>query len=365
MLLGRLGSLNALEETKGARFWSRWLGQGLPSADTTGRVIARLSTNAVRGAIHTLYTRLRRNKALKPPPHGLMMLALDGHESTATRKRCCDACLVRKVRTAKGEVEEYYHPYVAGLLVGHDLCLLLDAEPIRPGEGEISAALRLLERLLRSYPRAFDVVTGDALYSDPRIYNFLIARGKDVLTVLKDERRTLIQDARAVFDQTGPVSFQRRGAQIQCWDVVGFRTWPQVSEPVRVIRTIERRTERSQRTKQVRAIETEWMWATTLSPARCPTRAAVDLGHDRWRIENEGYNEASNRWHADHVYKHDADAILNFLLLTMLALGIFRAFFLRNLKPSRQAGTSTITIARQIASELYYHLTDVREAIPP
>ncbi|WP_219857266.1 hypothetical protein, partial [Candidatus Hakubella thermalkaliphila] len=38
MMLARMGSLHALEQDKGNRFWRRWLGRALPSADTIGRV---------------------------------------------------------------------------------------------------------------------------------------------------------------------------------------------------------------------------------------------------------------------------------------------------------------------------------------
>jgi len=40
------------------------------------------------------------------------------------------------------------------------------------------------------------------------------------------------------------------------------------------------------------------------------------------------------RWHANHVYRHEANAILVFWLLTMLACNLFMAFYQRNLKPA-------------------------------
>ena len=66
---------------------------------------------------------------------------------------------------------QYYHRQVTLLLLaeapagGAPLRLLLDVEPQQPGEQETAAARRLLERVLEAYPRAFDVVLGDALYA--------------------------------------------------------------------------------------------------------------------------------------------------------------------------------------------------------
>ena len=39
MFLGRIGSLNGLDQTRPSTFWSRRLGCRLPSADTLGRVM--------------------------------------------------------------------------------------------------------------------------------------------------------------------------------------------------------------------------------------------------------------------------------------------------------------------------------------
>ncbi|MBK8219865.1 MAG: hypothetical protein IPK73_02465 [Candidatus Obscuribacter sp.] len=68
-------------------------------------------------------------------------------------------------------------------------------EEQRPGEGELSVAKRLYERVLRDYPRAFDVVLGDALYTNAPFINMILDSGKHVITVLKDERTNIYQQA--------------------------------------------------------------------------------------------------------------------------------------------------------------------------
>ena len=72
MCLCRLGSLNALGQTKPSPFWRRWLGADLPSPDTIGRVACLVDLQGVRDLAHHLYDRLKRGKALVPPPHGLI-----------------------------------------------------------------------------------------------------------------------------------------------------------------------------------------------------------------------------------------------------------------------------------------------------
>lgn len=360
MTVARLGSLNAIEQASLSPFWRRWLAAALPSADTLGRVAAGMQPDELRNAIRDVYTRLKRNKALAPPGHGLMALVLDGHESHATERRHCAGCLERRLTTSSGERVQYYHRHVTALLLGRDFPLLLDAEPQRPGEDEIATALRLLERLLRNYPRAFDVVLGDALYTDPRIYNFLLGHGKDILTVLKNENRDLLIDARSLFVEQLPQVSTSTATTRELWDLSGLTTWPQVSKPVRVLRSREITRSRRQLDGQPRLHEADWVWVTTLSCHRASTQAAVALGHARWQIENLGFNETTNRWHADHIYKHHPTAILVFWLITMLGFNLFYAFYHRNLQPAYRRGHSALHVARCLASELYRGLPENR-----
>jgi hypothetical protein len=357
MFLTRLGSLNALEQTQSSTFWSRRLGRRLPSADTVGRVMALADPAGVRAVHHHLYSRLKRMKVLRSPSHGLMVAILDGHESHATFRRCCAGCLKRIVHTNQGDRTQYYHRHVALSLVGDDFYLMLDAEPQRPGEDEVAAALRVLDRVLEAYPRAFDVVLADGLYATAPVFNHIVDRGKEAMAVLKDDRRDLYGDADSLMQTMKPTVLREGGCRVQCWDIEGFTSWPQVRRPVRVVRTVETRSVERQLDGKREQVESHWMWVTTLSQKQASTRAAVRIGHSRWMIENQGFNEMVNRWHADHVYKHDPTAILVFWLLAMLCLNAFLAFYRRNLKPALRKSVSMLHIAQQIASELYSRIT--------
>jgi hypothetical protein len=353
MFLVRLGSLNALTHTRRQPFWSRWLAADLPSADTVGRVAAQMEVADLRAVQQQVYARLKRGKALPPPAHGLIAAVVDGHESHATFRRHCAGCLTRTIHTAAGDRTQYYHRHVSLQLVGADWTLLLDAEPQRPGEDEVAAALRLLERVLASYPRAFELVVADGLYADPRVFNLVYPRGKDVLAVLKDNHPALLEDARGLLATLAPTSGRYRTRTCQWWDLSGFTTWPQVAAPIRVVRSVETWSVQRQRDGQVEPRQTEWFWVTTLAPTRAPTAAVVQLGHARWAIENAGFNELVTRWHADHVYRHEPTALLVFTLLALLCLNVFLMFYRRDLKPAARQAASRLHVARQVTAELY------------
>lgn len=353
MFLARLGSLNALEQSGAGAFWRKWTGRALPSADTIARVCSQVDLSGIRRIGRQVYAQLKRGKALPPPDHGWMAAVLDGHESHATYRRCCPGCLERKIETRHGTRVQYYHRHVALQLIGKDLTLLLDAEPIRPGEGEIAAAIRLLDRVLEDYPRAFDVVLGDSLYANSIFFNHVLRRGKHALAVLKNEERALWEDARSLFAQGPPVGIRRGRWEASCWDLEGFTSWPQVVRPVRVVQSHERRTLRRQRDGQEELLEAHWAWVTTLPRRRASTRTVLELGHRRWAIENEGFNELGTRQHADHVYRHHEQAILAFLLLGMICCNVLLAFYRRNLKPDLRRRVSMLHVSRLIAAELY------------
>ena len=353
MNLSRLGSLNALEQTKPGRFWRSYLGGPLPSADTVGRVCALAEPAGIRQMHRHVYSRLKRMKALSPLIGGLIPAVLDGHESHATYRRQCPGCLERTIHTKKGDRVQFYHRYVAVTLVTRDMCIMLDAEPMLPGEGEIATANRLMDRVCEKYPRAFDVVLGDALYADSVFFNHMLSKGKDAMAVLKDDRRDLLKDATSLFDQMPPVEVQTNRMKSLHWDVEDFTSWSQVNCPVRVVRSCETRTVRKQLDGREKDSPSNWVWVTTLSARQASTRTIVKFGHRRWAIENEGFNELTTRQHGDHVYKHEPQAMLTFWLMAMLCMNVFVAFYIRNLKPELREASSMLHISRRIAAELY------------
>ena len=352
MCFCRLGSLNALGQTGLSLRWRRWLGQGLPSPDTIGRVAALADLEGIRALGRHLYDRLKRGKALVAPVQGLIAAILDGHELHATYKRHCDGCLERKIKTQGGEKPQYYHRVVALSLATRDFRLMLDAEPIRAGEDEVAAALRLLDRVIVAYPRAFDLIQGDALYADCRFFNWAIRHGKDALAVLKNNCPGLLQEAKQLSEMTASTSLRDGVVRRECWDLEGFRTWLTVEQPVRIVRSRENRSRRSQLDQQLHEECSDWYWVTTLPTAHAPGGAVVQLGHGRWGIENEGFNELVNQYHADHVYRHEPTAILVFWLLTQLCLNVFTAFFCRNLKPAARKALSMLHVARLMLADL-------------
>jgi hypothetical protein len=363
----RLGSLNALEMTQAAKFWNGWLGHSLCSADSVGRIVAGLEAATLRQGIHHVYERLKRNKALLGF-QGLGVAVLDGHETSASYRRCCSGCLQRTL--SSGQLP-FYHRNVTLLL----LCaappgrpavrLLLDLEPQRAGEAELTTALRLPTRVLAAYPRAFDVLLADAYYGVVPFLNLLLSQRKDALVVLQDERRGPYQDAAGLWTVLPPQLGSYKERRCRWWDIPDLLSWPGVHGALRVVRSEESWTVKPQLTKQATSQTTNWVWLTTCSAAQVRTEQIVRLAHLRWDIENHGFNELVNGWHADHVYRHQSQAVECFLLLAFLAYNLFHAFFALNLKPKLRRDRTMAFLTELMAAELHALPRFFRFTAPP
>ncbi len=228
-------------------------------------------------------------------------------------------------------------------------------ELLRPGEGEETAAKRLLARVFANYGRFFDVVTGDALYFDAPFLNFCLDHKKHALVVVKGEHRLLLQDAQGVCAQQPGRTWQDGRRTVRYWDAEGFSTAEGVKRPLRVVHTQEtvRRRERVGGQWRQKEETSEWYWATTLSQRQLSTRRVWQAGHRRWDVENDCFNDLSMHWGLDHCYKHDPAAIVNFVLTLFLTRVLLQCFWQRNVKASlREAIGTLLGLAEELRRSL-------------
>ena len=351
LMVARLGSLNALEQRKAPAAWAKWLGGPIPSADMMGDAAVTMRLDQLRANLLHQHKKIKRNKGFGRGKDGLRWLILDGHEGVSSYRRSWKDALERVVHFQKGDRTQYYFRYVGAYLTNGQYYQLLDAERQLPGEGEIACAIRLLERLIERYPRAFDVVCGDNAYMDPKLWKLVRSHKKHLIAVLKNENRDLLEDARALFADMKPIAFDDKKTKRLCWDLNGFTTWPQCGESVRVVRSVETTLIKRQHGKKIEKLQSEWFWVTSLPCALVPTKTIVRAGHGRWGIENQGFNELCNQWHGDHGYRYNAHALIACTLLLFIAYNLFHAFITRNLKPQVRAGRSQKYWADLIAAE--------------
>jgi hypothetical protein len=344
LLLGEVAhipSLSQLEEETQLPQWQRWVGYyERISHDALGYASNRMRPEQLRRAGIFINRKLKRGKSLQESKlHGLWAVSLDANEQFCSDHRCCEDCLSREVtcKDAQGNPinkTQYYHKQIYAQLSGPRLSVILDFEPMRPGEEECAAALRLLHRMRKQYgPRFFDLVVVDAWYTNgPFLQTVVQELGWPVVAVLKQERREIYQEALAL---TGgkPTQVVQRGEgpgqrRVEIWDVPSLRFSDTYTDPVRVVRVRERWTQRSRKGKEWKTAEKEqnWIWVVAGDLDGYDGAAIRDFGHLRWKIENNAFGQLTQHWHLPHVAHHKPVAMLALLWIKIIAFTLFHAF---------------------------------------
>lgn len=278
---------------------------------------------------------LKANKALDSCKiHGLLWVSLDANEHFASRARCCDQCCTRqiKVRDEEGQeqqVTEYYHRYVYAQINGPQFNLLLDLEPIRPGEEERQAALRLLGRLRRNYgPRFFDGITVDAWYAKGPFLSAVQKLGWGVLTVLKGKYEVIEEAQRLRGDRPPALAFRENERQVQLWEVRELDFTDSYAGKIRVVISQEQWEERYYRggKKCRQHLTSQWIWGVTEEFDGYGVQTVWRAGHRRWGIENKAFRELTQEYHLEHCFHHHPVAMLAQMLILMLAFNLFNAY---------------------------------------
>lgn len=352
----RFRSFNAFEqELRRPRVWEAWIGPRKPSADTLGRVLAQMDLASLRGMLLDVHRRMWRAKALRTlAGERMRVVAVDGHELWSSRARCCPKCQTRRVKTADGRVTEYYHRVVVAQWVDVSIPVILDVELVKPGEGEVVAARRLLDRLLSCYGRLIDVITGDALYLEAPFCQQMKDAGKSFIVVMKQEARDLYQDADGLRSLVAPAVLSSDATTTRLWDFEGLTSFSTFGTAVRVVWAEEEHAGNVvvAGEKELRTDEHRWAWVTNLPGTTVRATTIARWGHHRWDIENCGFNELAALWGMDHCFIHEATAIVAVLLTLAMALAVTFLFFERNLKPEARRHLTRLALAGRFREEI-------------
>ena len=194
----RLPSFQQLESELAQPALQQWIGADRAFRDDVLRYsLSGFDVDGLEQMLVQVNRTLKRNKALDTGRvQGRIVAALDGIEVLSSYSRCCDSCLQRRVSVRKAGVKteqlQYYHRAVGCQIVSSPCKPFLAIEWLQPGEGEDTAALRLLEKLPNLYgSRFFDILLLDALYAQAPVFKLADRRGWDLVVSLKQNQRDL------------------------------------------------------------------------------------------------------------------------------------------------------------------------------
>ncbi len=357
----RVSSYLDLSQQTQRRRWRRLCGLKAPiSDDTFGYVTERLALEDLRQCLAGINQTLKANKALESCKiNGLLFLSLDANEHCQSRSRCCACCCQRQIEVAddsgqKHKVTEYYHRYVFAQINGPKFNALLDLEPIRPGEEECSAALRLLGRLRRVYgPRFFDAITVDAWYVQGPFLRAVEKLGWSWVVVFKQERMEAYQEALQLSQGQKPVlafADEARKKQVRLWEVKDLSLSEGYGKTFRVVRSeeqwVEARIQGGVKRRESR--QSQWLWGASAGLEDYGPRVIYQAGHRRWGIENKAFNELTQGYHLEHCYHHEPVSMLAQMLILLLGFTLFTAFAQLHNKLVRVGALTAKALAREL-----------------
>lgn len=380
----RLPSFQQLEAELTQPALERWIGVDRAFRDDVLRYsLSGFSLEGLEAMLVQVNRTLKRNKAFDAGRvQGRLVAALDGVEILSSYSRCCESCLERRVCSCQGGVKvermQYYHRAVGCQIVSSPVKSFVAIEWLQPNEGEEAAALRLLRRLPTLYgSRFFDILLLDALYAQTAVLDLAQKLGWDVVISLKQNQRDLYQSAVRLFArrEADACSREQRGGtsyQIQLWDTEGLPFSGEDPRLVRVVRSEETVTENHYRQGQPKAEQTshEWLWITTLDSQAFPAAQVRRLGHDRWKLENNGWNDLTQNWAFKHGFLHacrhrpqteaengERQQVANrglaaVTLILLLAFTLCAAFTQCHSKLVRRYRLTAIEVARQLRRSL-------------
>lgn len=377
----RLPSFQQLEADLNHSYLPQWIGAERPFRDDTLRYsLCSFQLDPLEAMLVDVNRRLKRAKAFdEGRVQGRLVAALDGIEVLSSFSRCCDQCLERRVTRKdqagrKIEETQYYHRAVGCQMIHSPVKPFLAMEWLQPGESEDRAALRLLTRLPDLYgSRFFDILLLDALYAQTPVLELIQKQGWDTVISLKQNSRELYQTATRLFasrppDNTFTEQQDHKTYHVQLWDTQGLPFTLDNPEPVRVVRSeevLERNRYRlGKRTSH--STEHEWLWITTLDSPAFSAATIRQLGHSRWKQENNGWMDLTKYWAFKHGFLHSCQhrpkrtnasgqrelvpnrglEAVTFILLIAFALS--SAFVLRHSKLVRRHHLTAVAVGAQL-----------------
>ena len=289
--------------------------------DALGYFTARLDPAVTRRAAVTAVRQAKRHKAFEDCR--FIGLALDGTRAGRSRQKVCSLC--RPYRNQKREILGYHHKLVLLSVVGTGLTLPVDVEPYGPGDSEYNAARRLLRRTVKNTGRRFaDYVVADGEFARAPFLHDAGDCGLYVVVRLKGNLPELFAAAQKRLAHPVPQQVFRHGDDwVEIWDADDFDPWETLRwQTVRVIRYRQYKP-----TGKVY----EAYWLTDFPRHLVSSRTVFRMAKSRWEIENQGFNDAKNRYGLEHICHHERHSLLAVWLLTCLALTIERLYRVRYL----------------------------------
>lgn len=319
------------------------------SDDSFGYGLNHLDIQSLQTGWEMMAKRMKRNGMIRHSRfEGWIVGVFDGIETLKSYSRCCDRCLERDIKLKNGATKtQYYHRVVVLSLIGFQFPVPLGMELIKPGEGEVECAVRLLKRTVNNLGvRFLDMVIGDALYCTPYFFQGCRETGVEAGAVLKDNQKELLQEAEVWKMRSGPVLCQKtKTEKLHLWDLKQT-LWLSAGRDVRVIwagrEQLVTKEEGKVRRQKWESKRNVYAFSTGAAENLDP-HTLYQIGRHRWDIDASLFMDLTVNSFLKHPTLHFDNAYENLLTIRMIAFFLIM-FFLNHHILSRRKDKNTPVI---------------------
>ena len=372
-LLSGFLSFNHLESHLQRGYFKKLLGKKdvKGSADTFGYALERLDSNVFMQINDLIINHARRNKVFNGGTiDGFTVVAIDGTEAQRSKSKhwSCSKCRLSVFNKGTADETAYYHENIVGAAyVGKPPSLVLGLERILKGEGEMTAAIRLLKSLYQRHCRYADILVFDALFANAPVIKEVLAQNKIAVIRVKQENYHILRDADELFQNREPDfegilnlnsdfyeedrSGKKYRYQVRIWDEENFTSWEEVKFPLRVLKVEETRISV---TGEILSDKTVTHIVTTASKSTLPTGSLWRVMHRRWDIENKIFHNLKTYWGFNHSFHHEENAFMAMRWLIVLAFNLFNLFYHRRISRNNRNKLTKKYLKQELMIGFYF-----------
>lgn len=257
----------------------------LPHYDTINDVFDDLNINELRMIQKYIVNALIRSKMFdKFRYQGKIQLLVDGTGLVKFNYRHCDHCLVKK--HSDGNIT-YEHQVLEAKIVFDSFVISLDSEfidnpdpsviNIRKQDCEMNAFKRMAIRIKKNFPKLKFIITADALYASGPFIKLCLNNNWDYIFRLKSDK---LQTVNRDFDGIIAIDSGSKHANYYLVNDYVYNKYK-----FNIVRYIE---------KEKNKPDKIFTYITNLKINDVNIKSIIDMGRQRWKIENQGFNIQKN-----------------------------------------------------------------------
>ena len=316
----------------------------IPHCDTINDVFEKVKVEEIEKIRKYMISKLIRGKIIQRYKirDRYYHIIVDGTGLAASRKKYNENCLVKKKTDKKGNEYQEYSTYVleAKLVVG-EMVFSIGSEFVENTEEnetkqdcETKAFKRLAEKIKKEYPypKLKILISGDALYASKPVIDICKENGwKYIIRFKEGTIPSLYQEFETVVAE-GNESTKVNYEYVTGLDYEG--------EKINVIKYTD--------TKK----DTEFVYITDLPITNKNIENTINVGRNRWKIENEGFNIQKNRtFDIGHLYSKNQTAIKVHYLMIQIA-HILRQMLEKGIKEIKELKLKLKEISQVLKKQL-------------